>query len=351
MQDFGFYNPKYDLESSEAYKNRLEDLRRRQKEMVKSKVATTFNHNWTVNGSKSEGKKMVTDAVNLAIRSFNNECDATISKVTVANISSSEKRIIKAFETINKLNRVTSTEIKKAYLDLKIEELYLALEYAQKLETEKEEQRQIREQMREEEKVRREIEKLKEKVEKEEKHFTQAISKLEEQKTNATGDQLAELEAKIFELQNKLNEVLEQKEDVLNRERNTRAGYVYVISNIGSFGEDVYKIGMTRRLEPMDRVKELGDASVPFKFDVHAMIFSEDAPTLENILHKTFTNNRMNLINDRKEFFRVPLQEIKRVIEDNHDKTVEFTLTALAEEYRESRSLREKSLEQENIPV
>lgn len=106
-----------------------------------------------------------------------------------------------------------------------------------------------------------------------------------------------------------------QKEDVLNRERNTRAGYVYIISNIGSFVEDVYKIGVTRRLTPYDRIRELSSASVPFQFDVHAMIFSDDAPKLENTFHKTFHHKRVNLINERKEFFKVSLEEIKEVVE------------------------------------
>lgn len=343
LQSFGFYTPKYDLVNSESYKTRLDIIRDRQKEMVKDKTATTQNDNWTVNGKASEGKKMINDSIKLAIRSFNNECDNAIAKVTIANIDSTEKRILKSFETINKLNRTYNLAIRQPYLDLKLEELNLALEYALKIAEEKEEQRQIKEQMREEEKVRREIEKLKEKVEKEEQHFSQAISKLMDQKLNASSEKQIELELKIKELQDKLNEVLVQKDDVLNRERNTRAGYVYVISNIGSFGENVYKIGMTRRLEPMDRVKELGDASVPFKFDVHALIFSEDAPTLENILHKTFHANRLNLINERKEFFKVSLQDIRKIVEENHDKTVEFTMTALAEEHYESVSIRENS--------
>ena len=168
------------------------------------------------------------------------------------------------------------------------------------------------------------------------KDYEQALERLESQKTNATEEQLSELELKITELQDKLKEVNEQKEDVLNRERNTRAGYVYVISNIGSFGEDVYKIGMTRRLEPLDRVKELGSASVPFLFDVHAMIFSEDAPTLENVLHRTFNDKRLNLINERKEFFKVSLDEIQEIVEKNHDKTIEFKITASAEDYRQT---------------
>ena len=129
-------------------------------------------------------------------------------------------------------------------------------------------------------------------------------------------------------------------EDIDYREANKKAGYVYIISNIGSFGKDVYKIGMTRRLEPMDRVDELGDASVPFKFDVHAMIFSDDAPKLEAALHHAFDNKKVNMINNRKEFFNVKLEEIEQVVKENHDKLVEFIKTPDAEQYRESMILK-----------
>ncbi|PTJ74333.1 GIY-YIG nuclease family protein, partial [Staphylococcus kloosii] len=144
---------------------------------------------------------------------------------------------------------------------------------------------------------------------------------------------------KIKQLEDKINELQEDKKDVINRETNTRAGYVYVISNIGSFGEDIFKIGMTRRLEPYDRIKELGDASVPFSFDVHAMIFSDDAPKLENILHKHFRDREINKVNHRKEFFRVSIDEIESVVKTNHNNTVEFIKIPQAEQYWESQNL------------
>lgn len=351
LQHHGFYEPKYNLEDSAAYKERLKVIRAKQKKMITDKVAATFSTEWTVNGSKTEGRKMTNNMVQLAISSFNNECDVSISKVTVTNFDSMKKKVDKSFERINKLNKSNKVALTPEYLKLKHEELQLALEYAQKIEAEKEEQREIREQMREEEKARREIAKLKEKVEKEEQHFLQALSNLEDLKQHADEKMLIELELKIAELQAKVKEVQIQKEDVLNRERNTRAGYVYIISNIGAFGENVYKIGMTRRLEPMDRVKELGDASVPFHFDVHALIFSEDAPNLESILHQTFNNRRVNMVNERKEFFNVTIDEIKKIVEDSHDKTVEFKMTATAEEYRETLALKKEKEKHEASAV
>ena len=144
------------------------------------------------------------------------------------------------------------------------------------------------------------------------------------------------------ELETQLGEIDVAIKDLDYREANQRAGYVYIISNIGAFGENIYKIGMTRRLNPQDRVDELGDASVPFNFDVHAMIFSDDAPTLENALHKAFEDRKLNMVNQRREFFNVTLDEIKEVIKKNFDKTVEFIDIPDAEQYRESLKLKEQ---------
>lgn len=341
MQSYGFFDPKYDLEDSEAYKKKLKEIKDKQKDMVRTKEAVSYFKDWTVDGNKAKGRKMTNNMIRQALRTFNSECDIAISKVTVNNIKSMEKRIRNVFNAVNKMNETNRINLKVEYLNLKYEELYLALEYARKKEEEKEEQRRIKEQIREEQKVLREIAAMKKKVEKEEKHFIKELERLEKSKNKATDSELIDLESKIKELKAKLAEVEKQKEDVLNREKNTRAGYVYVISNIGSFGENIYKIGVTRRLTPMDRIRELSSASVPFQFDVHAMIFSDDAPTLENTLHKTFHDQRVNMVNSRKEFFNITLEEIRDVINKHHDKTVEFTMTALAEEYRQSKSLKE----------
>lgn len=166
--------------------------------------------------------------------------------------------------------------------------------------------------------------------------FLQALEKIKAQLVDASDSEKQDYLNKLVELESKLAELEKEKDSVQTYEQNTRAGYVYIISNIGSFGEDVYKIGMTRRLEPFDRVKELGDASVPFNFDVHAMIFTEDAPKLESALHATFTNRRVNMVNERKEFFNVSLKEIEKIVRTNHDKVVEFTRLAEAQEYRET---------------
>ncbi|MDO6851074.1 DUF4041 domain-containing protein [Priestia megaterium] len=346
MQSFGFYEPKYDFETSEAYQAKLDEMRKRQKQLVKDKQATHHSLEWTIGDDKKKGKEFILDTVKLTLRAFNNECDNAISKVKFNNIEANEKRIKKVYEDLNKLTDMQRVSIRREYLDLKLEELYLKYEFEQKKQEEKEEQQAIKERMREEAKALKELEKAKEKVEKEEKHFVQAIQKMNEQLSTSNENEKEKLLAKLRELERQLEETKKNKEDVLYRVQNTRAGYVYIISNIGSFGEDVYKIGMTRRLEPMDRVKELGDASVPFIFDVHAMIFSEDAPSLENAIHKALAHRKINKVNDRKEFFRISLQEIENLVKKNHNKTVEFTKIAQAEDYRKSLNL-EQELSQE----
>ena len=204
-------------------------------------------------------------------------------------------------------------------------------------EEEREQRKAIREQMVEEEKVRREIEREKQKIEKEENQFNNEVKKLMQYMQNSRDEAERSLYIdKINELQEKLKALEADKENVLQREQNTRAGFVYIISNIGSFGEQVFKIGMTRRLEPMDRISELSSASVPFPFDVHALIFSDDAPGLEAILHRHFDAKRVNKVNPRKEFFRVDLEEIKQVVTKNHNATVKFVDIPDALEYRET---------------
>ena len=214
--------------------------------------------------------------------------------------------------------------------------------YIQQVENEKEQQKAIREQLLEEEKVRKEIEREKIRLEKEENQFKNEISKLMNYLNKSNNDAEKQLYVdKIKELEEKLKLLEKDKENVLQREQNTRAGYVYIISNIGSFGENIYKIGMTRRLEPMDRIKELSDASVPFSFDVHALIFSDDAPALENILHQTFKENQVNKLNPRKEFYNIDLNKIKNVVRNNYNNTVNFTDYAEAYEYRQSKKITE----------
>lgn len=343
LQSFGLYRPKYDLQSVEAYKNRLDLIRAKQSDMVKSGRATIAPANMLMNNSKAEGERMVKDYVKLLVRSFNNECDASITTVKFSNLDSIKKRIEKAFETLNTLGKRIGISIVLEYLQLKLEELFLCHEYQIKKQDEREEQKRVREQLREEAKVARELEEMRLKIGKEEKHFTRALATVLAQLQHAIDPATQALLAqeKVV-IEGRLAEIEQNKQDLLNREQNTRAGYVYIISNIGAFGENVFKIGVTRRLEPEERIDELGDASVPFDFDIHALIFSDNAPALENALHKAFEGRRLNMINRRREFFHVTLPEIDAVVKSHFKKPYEFVELADAQEYRESLVLRQK---------
>jgi hypothetical protein len=336
LQEFGMYSPIYDFANSEMYKDRLDAVRTEQKNMILYKTAATCSETWTINGSEAQGRVMTNQNIKQILRCFNDECDMLISKVKFNNIAAFIEKIRKSYDALNKMNSKNAISISYEYLSLKIDELQLAYEYAVKKQEEKEEQKRIREQMREEAKLQKEIEEARRDIEKEQKHYSNALLKLNKQLESCDEIEKEILLIKKQEVESHLSELDVAIKDIDYREANKKAGYVYIISNIGSFGENIYKIGMTRRLDPMERVDELGDASVPFKFDVHAIIFSDDAPRLEAALHRAFENKKVNMINNRREFFKVSLDEIEQVIKNNYDKTVEFERTPQAEQYRES---------------
>ncbi|UVM72678.1 DUF4041 domain-containing protein [Pseudomonas alvandae] len=337
LESFALYEPKFKLVTSQEYKSRLGSVRERQKAMIKGGEAATGNMDWTVNNSKAQGRKLVNDMIKLVIRSFNNEADVCVDNVKFDNVELGEKRILKSFETCNRLGKIMSVEISPAYLRLKLDELHLAQEFQIKKQEEKEEAKRAREELREQQKLEQEIRAAREKIAKERKHFTTAMRDLQARLNKAESEEeRAALLAKLAEVEAGRAELESEEKLIDYREQNAKAGYVYVISNLGAFGEGIYKIGMTRRLEPMDRVDELGDASVPFWFDVHAMVFSNNAPALEAKLHERFAVGRLNKVNGRKEFFRADIAEIESVIRENYDSVVEVTHEAPAEQYRES---------------
>ncbi|MCD8874703.1 DUF4041 domain-containing protein [Mammaliicoccus sciuri] len=304
-----------------------------EKDYIKKKLAINYF-------GESDTKRAIDSQSKQILRSFNTECDSLYLNVNSKNYEAYHKKISNAFETLNRLYAIDSVEITRDYLKLKLEKLSLIHAKLLKIEQEKEIQREIKAQMREEERVRREIENEKKKIEKEEKQFNNEVNLLLKRLEKAQNTVEAEVYAeKIKSLELKISELEKDKKDVLNREANTRAGYVYIISNIGSFGENIYKIGMTRRLEPTERIKELGDASVPFEFDIHAMIFSDDAPKLEKILHNHFRDRELNKVNHRKEFFNVHIDEIEELVIKEHNNTVEFVKIPIADQYWESQRL------------
>lgn len=340
FQEFGLYTPRYNFVTSEEYKEELDNIRDAQKKLIKSDKAIIGATTWTVNGSKSKGNKMIADMKKLFLRAFNSDCEDVISKVKYNNFDMSLKKIHQSANSIERLGKSMSLKITPKYIDWKEEELTLAFEYQQKKQEEKEAQKAAREEMREAARLQKEIEAQRKKIEKEQTHYQTAYEKLLKQLEENPDN--ADLLTKKSELENQLNDIDKAIKDIDYREANQRAGYVYIISNIGAFGENVYKIGMTRRLDPQDRVDELGDASVPFNFDVHAMIFSDDAPALEAALHKAFEDRKLNMVNTRREFFNVTLDEIKEVVKKNFDKTVEFIDVPDAEQFRVSQKMKRK---------
>lgn len=337
---YGLYKPQYDYKTSEEFKQKLEEIINRQKQAIKNEMATYCPIKWEVGGSKTEGAKMTKHYSKLMLRAFNGECDASIAKVRWNNIGNMEARIEKAYEAINKLGSTHQITVTKDYFSLKLQELRLEFELQEKLYQEKEEQRKIREQMREEEKAQREIEKARKEAEEEEERNEKALQKARAEIEQAKGKELERMTEKIKILEENLQKAHEMKERAISRAQLTKSGHVYVISNIGSFGDTVYKIGMTRRPEPMDRIDELGDASVPFDFDVHGMIYSENAPELENRIHKKLESKRVNLVNRRAEFFDTTLNELEAIVKELN-LNIQLTKIAEAKEYRETISLRE----------
>ena len=306
--ELGMYEPHFEFGDSEQYKDQIKKVRTLQKAMVSAKEATICPADWTVEGSRAKGQTMITRQSRLTMRAFNNECEAAIANTRWNNVVAMEKRILNSAKAISRENTSLQLSINDAYVALKIDELHLTHEYREQLKIEKDERAELARVEREEKKLAAEARA----AEKEEMKY-QAL--LEKARREAGSDEVSEsLKQKIHDLESALEEARATSERAQAMAEMTRSGYVYVISNVGSFGDEMVKIGLTRRLDPSDRVRELGDASVPFGFDTHAMIYSEEAPALEAALHKEFSEQRVNMANMRKEFFRVSLDEVEDAV-------------------------------------
>jgi len=305
----------------------LKKARERSRHMVKTGRAATCDY---VEVNRKE------TAIRFVVDAFNGKVDSILSRSKSDNIGSLQQAINDSFNLVNHNGSAfRNARITPEFLEARLEELKWAVMVHELKEREKEEQRRIREQIREEERAHREFEKAMRDAEREEEALRKAMEKIQKEVDRATDEQKAMYEAKLQELNDKLLEAEERSQRALSMAQQTKAGHVYVISNVGSFGEDVFKIGMTRRLEPKDRIRELGDASVPFEFDIHAMIYSEDAPNLERSLQKSFLKSQMNKVNPRKEFFKESLSSIRAEVE-RMGVEAHWTIAAAAKEYRES---------------
>lgn len=339
-EESGLFQPQYDFINSQMYKDKLKQIRQEQKIRIKNKTAAVCDIEWTVDGSKQKGNAMTNANIKQILTSFNLECEITINKVTYANREKSIEKIRKSYDKLNKLNEKNKVRITREYLNLKLQELELAFEYDLKKQEEKEILREEREQEKEERKIQKQLDKQEKEINNKKQSLENEKRAAEKELTESKSDQEKEqLKQKIQDLTRELRKKTEEQEQITEKRTRTGAGFVYIISNIGSFGEDVYKIGVTRRDKPEDRVNELSNASVPFKYDSHAYIFSKDAFKLEKELHDKFDKNRVNKINIRKEFFKLTPEEVKEVVENNKDSVYNFNMIPEAQEYHDTKKI------------
>jgi hypothetical protein len=336
LQEVGVYDYHHRLEDAVAYKVQLEEVRRQIKDAAKKDGgAVQSSTTWTVEGSAAKGRKMVNEISKLLLRAFNGEADVLVNKMRPYKLEASVDRLMKARDTITRLGSTMNISISEPYIRLRIEELRLTADFLAKKEEEKEAERAEKERLREEAQARKEFETEKARLLKEQAHYLTALQRIRE---TGTPDEVAAAEATLADIESAIHGVDE-------RAANVRAGYVYVISNFGAFGPEVVKIGMTRRLEPLDRVRELGDASVPFRYDVHALVFSEDAVSLETRLHQALAERRVNLVNLRREFFYATPTEVKEILTTADGSVLEFIEEPEADEWHQSANARRSNTE------
>ena len=333
LQEVGVYEYRHPLQDSPAFKAQLSGIQARIKDAVKAGSAVVGTTNWTVNGSTRDGAKMVKEFSKLMLRAYNNEADNAVRAMKPYTLESAIARLEKARATIVKLGGTMHIAITDRYHALRVEELELTADYLAKVAEEKEQQREQRERDREEQKAQREYQRETDRLEKERAHHVEAAAKF-----RAEGDigSAEHAEAKVSEVDDAI-------EGVNRRSANIRQGSVYIISNLGAFGPDVVKVGMTRRIEPMERIRELGDASVPFHYDVHAIVPSDDAVALEHDLHTQLAPYRMNWVNMRREFFRCNPLMVRDLLLSQGIPLVSWKEEPEAVEFRQSENTRRQT--------
>jgi hypothetical protein len=327
LQDVGIYRYHHPLEDAVDYKDRLKELEAQIDDEIRAGEAVLAADLFTFDGSLAKGRKMVTDFSKLMLRAYNAEADNCVRSLRSGNVQTARRRLESAVSAIEKLGKIMEMRVNPKYHALRITELELTADYQIKAQEERERAREERELLREQRRAEQELAAEKERLDKERTHYVSVLASLRSQGDDAAADELA---ARLADIDQAI-----AANDY--RIANIRAGYIYVISNIGAFGPNIVKIGMTRRLEPLDRVRELGDASVPFRFDVHALFFSDDAIALESELHQAFADRRVNLVNERREFFFTSPGEVRSVLAEKVGGLLEFTETPEAPEYFQSK--------------
>lgn len=329
LLDAGFYTFSHRLEDATAYKSRLIEVQEQIKSAIRTGHAIEAADGFIFNNSLARGKKMIADLSKLMLRAYNAEAENCVRTVRANSLTAALKRLDRTASSIERQGSMMQMKISAAFHELRGDELRLTADFLIKLEEEKEAAREERARIREEKRVEKELAQQREKLEKEKAHYLNVLA--------ALPDDSPDLE----EIKNNLLQVEESISANDYRAANVRAGYVYVISNLGAFGPNMVKIGMTRRLEPMDRVYELGGASVPFGFDVHAMFFAEDAVSVEADLHRIFSDRRVNRVNTRREFFYATPEEVRIELELIQGSLLEYTIDPIAEQYYLSRTARQ----------
>lgn len=324
LQEAGIYKYHHPLEHSIQYKDELESVESHQAELIRTGQAIRANQDFAYENSIAKGQKLSSDLCKLMLRAYNAEAENCIRTIRAGNIDTIKRRLERTLKAISKLGRIMDMRISTEYHLLKIKELELTSDFFEKKKEEKEREREERARLREEKRAAKELEAERIRLLKERQHIENALNVL-----RASGAEDLELVTKL----NDLDDAIRQND---YRIANIRSGYVYVISNRGAFGENVVKIGLTRRLEPRDRITELSGASVPFKFDIHALFFSEDAVTLENELHKHFQSRALNQVNQRKEFFFASPKEVESVLISKVGNLLEYNESIESEEYFQS---------------
>ncbi|MFC6006798.1 DUF4041 domain-containing protein [Angustibacter luteus] len=328
LQDVGIYRYHHPLEDAAAYKERLKALEAQMGDIIKIGRGVLAADMFTFSGSLAKGRKMTADLSKLMLRAYNAEADNCVRSLRSGNIVTAKKRLESAVTAIQRLGAMMEMRVNPDYHALRLQELELTADYQMKVQEERERAREEREQLREQRQAEQELAAERARLDKERAHYESALVTLRDKGDDTAADELAGRLAEI-------DAAIEAND---YRIANIRAGYVYVISNIGALGPDMVKIGMTRRLEPLDRVRELGDASVPFPYDVHALYFSEDAVTLENELHKTFADRKVNLVNERREFFFATPAEVQAVLLEKAGGLLQFVEKPEALQYFQSRT-------------
>ena len=354
---------KYDIKSSEKWLELYDSQVERSKQLVKDKLACICNANWAVDGSRAKGKKMTEDGIKIALMSFDTIVDRACNYVTSTNYDKLRHKVKVAFDKINRLNYVNQISITHEYLTSKLSELETMHKYRIMKQDEREKAKEIRhkaaEEKREKERLEAEEKKLQLELDRQRqieesarlitKQQLEENTKLLEELHNK-GEEVGKLESLVAELQSKLEEseknqqlaeekLIEQIVDIQDKKETLQAGFVYIISNYGAFGENVFKIGVTRRADPLERINELGNASVPFRFNVHAIIPSEEAFKLEHRIHQRLRKYRVNLVNNRKEFFKIDINELQDILSELVD-NIEFNFEITEEQYLETCQIR-----------